>query len=60
MSYTITLNQKDYDLIVRCIHQGYLPYNGEYTDDEVYALNSQLDNLLYNVKMAVKNDETTQ
>lgn len=56
MTYTIKLEQKDYDLLVRSIHQAYLPYNGEYTDDEVYALNSQLDHLLYNVKMAVKND----
>lgn len=47
---TITLNDQQYDLLLQCIHRSYYAYGEEYTDEEVYALNSELDNLMNQVK----------
>ena len=51
MKYHLTLNtKKDLELLVQCIRKSYYAYGEEYTDNEVYALNTELDNLMDQVK----------
>lgn len=53
MSYHITIkNKKDLELLIQCIHRSYYAYGEDYDDEEVYALNSELDNLITQVKKA--------
>lgn len=48
--YTITLNESEYQTVIRGIHMQYLKYGGDIEDDEVYNYNSELDELLHNIK----------
>lgn len=48
--YTITLNESEYQTVIRGIHMQYLKYGGDIDDDEVYNYNSELDELLHNIK----------
>lgn len=51
MKYHLTINtKKDLELLIQCIRKSYYAYGEEYTDEEVYALNSELDNLMDQVK----------
>lgn len=51
MKYTIKLNtKKDYDLLLQCIHRSYYAYGEDYPDEDVYSLNTELDNLIDQVK----------
>lgn len=54
MKFNITLNNKhDLELLIQCIHRCYYAYGEDYEDADVYALNTELDNLLAQVKKAV-------
>lgn len=53
MKYNIQLRSKrDLELLIQCIHKCYYRYNEDYDDEDVYALNTELDNLLDQVKKA--------
>lgn len=48
--YTITLNEDEYRTVIRGIHMQYLEYGDDIDDDDVYIYNSELDELLHNIK----------
>ena len=48
--YTITLDDEQMNKVIMGIHAQYLYYGQEYTDDEVYEFNSELDELLVSIK----------
>lgn len=46
----ISLNEQQYNLLLQCIHRSYYAYGEDYDDEDVYAMNTELDNLMQAVK----------
>lgn len=55
--YTIKLNDEQMNKVIMGIHAQYLYYGQEYTDDEVYEFNSELDELLVSIKAQMAEQE---
>lgn len=53
MKYYITINtKKQFDLLMQCIQKAYLPYGQEMPDEDVYAINCEIDEVMQQVKKA--------
>lgn len=46
----VKLTKEEWEIVIRGIHNLYQRYGGYLEDDEVYAYNTELDNVLYKVK----------
>ena len=46
----VTLNEKDYRMILDCIHSCYMDYQDGILDEDVYEFNSKLDALISRIK----------
>lgn len=55
--YTLTLNEAEFQTVIRGIHMQYLKYGDDIDDEDVYAYNSELDTLLYNIKKENESEE---
>lgn len=53
MNYHIEIkNKKQLDLLMQCIQKAYLPYGQEMSDEDVYAINCEIDEVMQQVKKA--------
>lgn len=53
MKYYITINtKKQLELLMQCIQKAYLPYGQEMPDEDVYAINCEIDEVMQQVKKA--------
>lgn len=53
MNYHIEIkNKKQLDLLMQCIQKAYLPYGQEMPDEDVYAINCEIDEVMQQVKKA--------
>ena len=55
--YTLTLNEAEFQTVIRGIHMQYLKYGDDIDDEDVYSYNSELDTLLYNIKKENESEE---
>lgn len=59
MNYHIEIkNKKQLDLLMQCIQKAYLPYGQEMPDEDVYAINCEIDEVMQQVKKAERIKET--
>ena len=53
MTYHIEIkDKKQLDLLMQCIQKAYLPYGQELPDEDVYAINCEIDEVMQQVKKA--------
>ena len=53
MNYHIEIkDKKQLDLLMQCIQKAYLPYGQELPDEDVYAINCEIDEVMQQVKKA--------
>ena len=51
----IKLSEDNFQMVINCIHNSYMQYVGdEEIDQDVYAYNTMLDNLLANINKSRK------
>lgn len=55
--YTIKVNERDLEAIVRGLRMQYMKYGDGYDDEDVYQFNSDLDEVLINIKKQVTDNE---
>lgn len=57
MKYKVTFDEKDYLLLLDCIHSCYMDYQDGILDEDVYEFNSKLDALINRIKINTEGNE---